>query len=129
MNTATCRCEVFPPPPCLPQESLQIVHCDFPTTDPFCLPGFVLEGCQCVKEALRECSSGILSSDKCTCTESLGSPLCIGSGCDLNSDSCSCEGKQEVIVFYILEYCMSASFRVEPWKCPLLHPRGLLWEY
>ena len=113
LNPATCRCEVFPPPPCIPGN----VQCSIPTTAPYCPTGFVLHGCECIKKAERECSSGELSSDRCTCSESFG-PLCVGSGCELNTEDCSCGGKPGTVLNTIdvpiiltqnlrLDYCAS----------------------
>lgn len=59
------------------------------TAEPICPPGHIQQGCECVKQSERQCSSGILSPNGCECTTS--TPLCLGGlGCSLNTEECRC---------------------------------------
>ena len=56
---------------------------------PYCPSGYVKYGCECVKEYVRQCSSGTLSNNGCKCSGAYN-PTC-SNGCRLNILGCSCE--------------------------------------
>lgn len=99
-----CACEKKTKPTCLsgftlnnactlcsnscPSGSTLSVLCT-QTAEPICPPGHIQQGCECVKQSVRQCSLGILSSNGCKCT--ISTPLCLGGlGCALNTEECRC---------------------------------------
>lgn len=99
LDGIACRCEILALSPCVNCDDLldpdvPCPPCNIPGVSPYCPFGFELEDCQCVKHAPRECARGDLSSDKCTCTESLN-PVCGGYFCNLDPYDCNCQCKEE----------------------------------
>ena len=91
INSACTSCSIDTEPECPSGSSVvpSTARCKG-TAKPKCPSGFVDHGgCKCVKEYVRQCSSGKLSWDGCSCTGGTSKPTC-GYGCHLNWSTCRC---------------------------------------
>ena len=97
LDIESCQCEADLQPSCPDGSTVtpNTAQCTG-TIEPTCLGGASPSECTCVENILRQCSSGEVSLDGCSCSKS-GTPQC-PTGCELNENLCSCHSSNQGLV-------------------------------